>query len=131
MNTISGRLKEERKRLGYSQEKFAALAGVTRRPYAAWEAGETSPTAVNLSALSAVGADVLYILTGERRGSPDKASAAMFVAEPKAEYDVERPSSRRAAALLDNYEHLSEEDKRALERMAFALARQNMTREAT
>jgi len=28
----------------------------------------------------------------------------------------------RAAALLDNWEHLSEEDKAALERMAFALA---------
>jgi len=65
---ISERLKGERKRLGYSQEDFAALAGITRRPYAEWEAGKTSPTAVQLAALGEAGADVQYIVTGHRQG---------------------------------------------------------------
>lgn len=62
------RLKEERQRLGFNQEGFAALAGVTRRPYAEWETGKTSPTAVQLQALHDAGADVLYIVTGQRQG---------------------------------------------------------------
>jgi transcriptional regulator with XRE-family HTH domain len=66
---IGERLKEERKRLGYSQEAFATTAGITRRPYAEWESGNTSPTAAQLAALSAAGADVLYIVTGERSGA--------------------------------------------------------------
>jgi hypothetical protein len=43
------------------------------------------------------------------------------------------PESRPpcAAALLDNYEHLSEEDKRALERTAFGLMKRNLKDEAT
>ena len=65
MSTIFERLKEERNRLGFTQEKFAALAGVTRRPYAAWEAGKATPTAAHLAALKNAGADVQYIITGE------------------------------------------------------------------
>jgi transcriptional regulator with XRE-family HTH domain len=67
---IGERLKEERKRLGLSQEAFAEKAGATRRPYIDWEAGKTSPTAVQLAALAAAGADVRYVLTGERDGPP-------------------------------------------------------------
>ncbi|MCX7208076.1 MAG: helix-turn-helix transcriptional regulator [Proteobacteria bacterium] len=65
---IEERLKDERKRLGFNQEEFAAFAGVTRRPYADWEAGKTSPTALQLSALAAIGVDVMYIITGQRQG---------------------------------------------------------------
>lgn len=89
MSTISERLKEERKRLGFNQEDFACVAGITRRPYAAWEAGNTSPTAVQLAALATVGADVRYIITGEREGpAPEALSAderqllALFRAAP-------------------------------------------------
>lgn len=65
---IGRRLKEERKRLGLNQEQFALAAGITRRPYAEWEAGNTSPTAAQLAALARLGADVRYIVTGERDG---------------------------------------------------------------
>lgn len=63
---IFERLKEERKRLGHSQESFAALAGITRRPYAEWESGNTSPTAVQLAAMAGAGLDVMYVVTGMR-----------------------------------------------------------------
>jgi len=70
MSTVGSRLKDERKRLGFSQEEFAATAGITRRPYTEWESGNTSPTAFQLAALAEVGADVLFIITGEREGPP-------------------------------------------------------------
>ncbi|MDR1228644.1 MAG: helix-turn-helix domain-containing protein [Azoarcus sp.] len=95
------RLKEERKRLDYSQESFAALAGITRIPYREWEKGNTVPNALHLAALGAAGADVLYILTG-RREITDIAA--------------------REAALLDNYRHSPNAGKEAIERTAFALA---------
>lgn len=71
---IFERLREERERLGKTQEELAAIAGVTRRPYMEWEKGTgPSPTAVQLAAIAAAGADVLYILTGQRsQGLPPK-----------------------------------------------------------
>lgn len=65
---IGQRLKEERKRLGLNQDDFAAIAGVTRRPYAEWESSNTSPTGAQLAQMGAAGADVQYIVTGVRRG---------------------------------------------------------------
>ena len=62
------RLREERKRLGWSQQQAAATAEVRREMWARYEAG-AEPGANALSALAAAGADVLYILTGERSGA--------------------------------------------------------------
>lgn len=64
--SIGERLKEERERLGLSQPAFAAVAGAAKRTLIDWEKGATSPSAVQLAALSAIGVDVLYILTGQR-----------------------------------------------------------------
>lgn len=64
--SIGERFKEERERLGLSQPAFAAIAGAAKRTLIDWEKGATSPSAVQLAALSGIGADVLYILTGQR-----------------------------------------------------------------
>ena len=97
---IFERLREERERLGKTQEEFAAVAGVTRRPYVEWEKGTgPSPSAQNLAAMAAAGADVLYILTGQR-SQPVPATAGL---------------SHRAAALLDNYKHTDEAGKKIIE----------------
>ena len=66
---IDVRLREERDRLGLTQEVFADAAGAKRRTLVDWEKGVSSPTAVQLSALAAVGVDVQYVLTGQRKGS--------------------------------------------------------------
>lgn len=63
---IGDRLKEERARLGMSQHDFALAAGITRRPYAEWEAGRTSPNAVQLAGLGAKGVDIQYVVMGAR-----------------------------------------------------------------
>lgn len=101
-------LKEERKRLGYNQEGFAEIAGVSRRAYTEWESGKTSPTAVHLAKLAAAGADVFYILTGQHGG----------------------PLSSDEASLLDHYRHSSKKGKDAVRQAAFAFAEQIMKKKA-
>lgn len=93
---IGSRLKEERERLGYTQPAFAELAGAKKRTLIDWEKGVSSPTAVQLSALAGVGADVLYILTGQRGGAIGSAASAPVLA-------------RDEEALLDNYRNSSSE----------------------
>lgn len=60
------RLREERERLGLSQEKFGALGGVLKRAQINYEKGERNPDSAYLTAIAAAGVDVLYVLTGQR-----------------------------------------------------------------
>ena len=68
MNTqsIAERLREERKRLGLTQERFGAEGGVGKLAQLNYEKGERSPDAAYLSAIALAGVDVSYVLTGER-----------------------------------------------------------------
>lgn len=104
---IFERLRAERERLGRTQEEFAAIAGVTRRPYVEWEkGGGPSPNAVQLSALAAAGADVLYILTGQRaQGLPE---ADLLPADER--------------VLIDSYRRCNAEAKRNLIQTAALLS---------
>jgi transcriptional regulator with XRE-family HTH domain len=61
---LNFRLKEERTRLGLTQQAFAEFALAKKRTVADWEKGVSSPTAVQLEALSKVGVDVQFIVTG-------------------------------------------------------------------
>ena len=60
------RLREERERLGFSQEAFGVVGGVQKRAQINYEKGERHPDSAYLAAIAAAGADVLYILTGQR-----------------------------------------------------------------
>ena len=66
MVNIGDRLKEERERLRMTQESFSVAGGAGKRAYIRYEQGERLPDAGFLAALSASGADVLYIVTGQR-----------------------------------------------------------------
>lgn len=66
MTSISQRLKEQRNLLSLNQTDFAAIGGVTKKTQMIYEKGTTSPTGVYLSAIAAAGADVNYILTGNK-----------------------------------------------------------------
>ena len=111
---IGTRLREERERLGMTQEGFGQAGGVLKRALIRYEKGERMPDATFLAAIAAAGADVLYILTGQRRGA---AAAAPVAAEPAAQL------SRRALAVAQNYEATSEEGKKIIEAAAFAAAK--------
>jgi transcriptional regulator with XRE-family HTH domain len=106
--SIGARLREERERLNYSQEGFAALADSSRPTQFNYESGKRSPDSAYLAAIAAAGADVLYILTGQR-----SAPAAPSL-------------NPRQRALLNHYDHCDEEGKRHLETTASYVAQQQV-----
>ena len=110
---IGTRMREERERLGMTQEELGQIGGVLKRALIRYEKGERMPDAAFLAAIAAAGADVLYILTGQRAGG----AAAAPVAEPTQQL------SRRALAVAQNYEATSEEGKKIIEAAAFAAAK--------
>lgn len=68
--SIGTRLRSKRERLGLSQAAFGELGGAGKSTVQSWERGDATPNAEFLSVLSAAGADVLYIVTGQRQQQP-------------------------------------------------------------
>jgi transcriptional regulator with XRE-family HTH domain len=109
MKTFGNRLREERNRLGLNQTDFAGLGMVKKGAQIKYESGERMPDALYLSAIAAAGADVNYILTGQR---------SLVICENSAGYKL----SPEQKVLLDNYANCSQEDKEAIKRMTFRSA---------
>ena len=101
--SIFFRLREERERLGFSQEAFGVLGGVQKRAQINYEKGERHPDSAYLAAIAAAGADVLYILTGERSSAQPAHDAAEQV-------------------LLDSYRRCSSQARQNLIQTAALLA---------
>lgn len=84
--TIGLRLKEERERLGFSQTAFAGVGNTTKKSQIDYEKDLTHPKSIYLSAIAKLGADVLYIVTGERcdsaMTSDEKELIELFRAAP-------------------------------------------------
>lgn len=74
--SIGKRLKEERERLGLNQTDFAAAGGVGRKSQFNYEENERRADTAYLVAIASIGADVRYIITGEREGPPPLALSA-------------------------------------------------------
>ncbi|WP_200882989.1 helix-turn-helix domain-containing protein [Cellvibrio mixtus] len=102
MDSFGERLRSERERLGLTQDEFSEKGGVKKRAQINYEKGERNPDSTYLAAIAAAGVDIVYVITGVRT-TP---AAAL---------------SPRAAALVDNFEHMADEDKRAIERLADAV----------
>lgn len=100
---IGARLKEERLRLGLNQVQVAEKTGVSREMWGKYERGVAIPGGEVLFAFAAANADMQFVMTGIRSVS---ASASI---------------SPRASALIDNFENMADEDKRAIERLATAV----------
>jgi len=64
MTTVGFRLKQERQRLGMSQDDFSAVCGMKRRAQMSYEHDERSPDAEYLRALAAIGVDIQFVVTG-------------------------------------------------------------------
>lgn len=99
LGTFFERLIELRKATGLNQTEFGVLGGVTKKTQLNYEAGIRSPDVHYLEALYTAGIDVVYLLTGMR---------TLKISEEQAGYEI-RPDQK---ALLDNYEHCSEEGRR-------------------
>lgn len=63
---INDRLREERERLGLSQEALGVQGGVRKQAQHMYESGARRPDSDYLERLALAGVDVLYILTGQR-----------------------------------------------------------------
>lgn len=71
MNNFGQRLKAERERLGKTQADFAKAGGVGRTAQFNYEREERRPSSTYLRGIEAIGADSLYIMTGNRQGKKD------------------------------------------------------------
>lgn len=75
MVSFCERLRAERTRLGLNQTDFAALADVTKKTQMLYEAGERVPDADYMAAITKAGADMYYIITGQKIIVPTQAPA--------------------------------------------------------
>lgn len=64
--TIGNRLKEERNKLGLSQEQLGLIGHVTKLTQLKYESDISYPTAKYLAEVSRIGIDVFYVLHGIR-----------------------------------------------------------------
>lgn len=66
----SERLRSERERLGLTQDALSVALGHSRKTQTLYETGKRSPDWEYLDSFGQLGADLLFILTGERSTSP-------------------------------------------------------------
>jgi transcriptional regulator with XRE-family HTH domain len=106
MSTKGNRLREEREKLGISQEELGAIGGVSRNAQGRYESDDRAPDWVYLERLAQHGVDVLYVITGQRV----QAAAAVLTGEE--------------ATLIENYRHAAAEGRQAAATVLSALAQQ-------
>lgn len=105
MNSSSqrgARMKEERKRLGLSQQAMAEAVGISREMWLRYESG-AEPGADPLAKAAERGVDVYYVLTGSRAAGSTVLTA-------------------RESALVENYRAAPEDAKQVLEKTSTYLA---------
>lgn len=75
-NGLGERLRQERRRLGLTQEDLASCTGIHRRTQANYERGKTAPDMAYFQALRRVGLDAKYVQTGTKSSPNDEQSSA-------------------------------------------------------
>lgn len=75
-NRLGERLRQERRRLGLTQEELANSAGIHRRTQTNYELGKTEPDMAYFQALRRVGLDATYVQTGTKSSPGDEQSSA-------------------------------------------------------
>ena len=102
---VGERLREERKRLGSTQDELAQVGGVNRNTQSSYEKADRSPDAKYLAAVAEIGVDVLYVVTGQRLPIPSDSLSA------------------DEAALLTAYRQVNDDDRPVLVRIATVFAK--------
>lgn len=111
--TMGMRLQDERKRLGYSQEDFSLLMGVSRRTQVSYETRDKNAGLIYLSKAQAKGLDIYYIISGNA-----------ITAE-------EQQLSESEADLLKAYRNLDQQEKDSLMTIAHLLAKSSSSTKKT
>jgi transcriptional regulator with XRE-family HTH domain len=73
------RIREERKRLALTQLEFARKAGVHRNTQIKYEADERRPDTSYIEAMSKIGVDTNYVLTGLQHGMHNEIDDVAFI----------------------------------------------------
>lgn len=94
MNEVGDRLKQERERLGFNQTAFGAIGGVKTLAQHNYEKGTRRPDTDYLAAIAKVGADIQYIVTGDRSAAALPAEENMLLTRYRAS-----PAPLRDAAM--------------------------------
>ena len=105
MSTFGFRLKEERERLGLNQTEMANRCRTTRKSQFNYETDARKPDAAYMADMAEIGADVLYILTGQH-------NPAVITLKPD------------EATLLDNYRKANHSNQQLLLATSAALTGQ-------
>ena len=103
------RLAEERAKIWETQQQAADFFGVSRVTWGQCERGNATPSGDVLAGLALQGADVLYILTGQRAGGATAAPAPALAPDEE--------------ILLDNYRNCPPDARAAIKTTSDALAR--------
>ncbi|MFI2817676.1 XRE family transcriptional regulator [Vreelandella piezotolerans] len=98
MDSIGGRLREERERLGLTQTELGDKAGITKNTQRLYETDQRSPKADYLQALHQAGVDTHYVLTGERPGTDDAQPLGLPPTAPGPEFSPVKMYDIEAAA---------------------------------
>lgn len=114
------RLREERERLGITQASMAEVTGVNIKTVGRWEREIPIPSD-KLAVLVDLGIDVLYVLTGQNNVMPrigDIAKQFHIGGLVSTKQNQEPKLSARELAMLERFRLASEQDKKAIERVA-------------
>jgi len=104
LNGFGKRLKEERKRIGLTQEDLGRFGGVQPNTQSLYEKGERKPDITYLAGIEAAGIDILYVITGQRT--------------PKGTDTLADDEAR----LVKNYNQVDNKDKAAAQQLLSTLA---------
>lgn len=88
MEHLGSRLKLERQRLGLSQSAMATLGGIQPNAQCVYERGQRSPRAGYLAKLSAAGADIVFLLTGDRTRKSDSTFSTPIADSPSTDSEL-------------------------------------------
>lgn len=102
-NHFPNRLKEERKKLGFTQAEAAEKCGISREMWGMYERGEYLPRSETLLSFEKIGININYLMTGEAQKTN--------ISTPKA-FSIEEQE------LLDIFRQLEAGDRHALKRQA-------------
>ncbi|AYN26569.1 XRE family transcriptional regulator [Buttiauxella sp. 3AFRM03] len=103
---IGNRLREERERLGLSQQAMGEIGGVKKLTQLNYEKGERAPDTIYLTALAEAGVDIVYVLTGHRIPMPNEVA----------------PKTEEEKKLLENYRAMDEAARLNIQAVGAAFA---------
>ncbi|WP_374063384.1 helix-turn-helix domain-containing protein [Pseudomonas cichorii] len=97
------RLREERERLGLSQEDLAQAGSVNRNTQGSYERGVRNPDTSYLAAVASLGIDAGYVVTGVRQISDISSEEATIIEQYRLIPDEDRKALRRfLRAMVDD-----------------------------